>query len=63
MDKKYDHKTQEPEILKKWEDSGVFKAKIDKDKEPFTIVLPPPNANGRLHTGHVLRHRLFLKNI
>ena len=54
MDKKYDHKTQEPEIEKKWEDSGVFVGKIDPDKKPFTIVLPPPNANGKLHTGHVL---------
>jgi valyl-tRNA synthetase len=54
VDKKYDHKTQEPEIEKKWEDSGVFVGKIDSDKKPFTIVLPPPNANGKLHTGHVL---------
>jgi len=54
VDKKYDHKTQEPEIEKKWEDSGVFVGKIDPDKKPFTIVLPPPNANGKLHTGHVL---------
>ena len=54
MDKKYDHKTTEPEIEKKWEESGVFVGKIDPDKKPFTIVLPPPNANGKLHTGHVL---------
>jgi len=32
----------------------VFKGKIEPDKKPFTIVLPPPNANGKLHTGHVL---------
>jgi len=54
VDKKYDHKTTEPEIEKKWEESGVFVGKIDLDKKPFTIVLPPPNANGKLHTGHVL---------
>jgi valyl-tRNA synthetase len=54
VDKKYDHKTTEPEIEKKWEESGVFVGKIDPDKKPFTIVLPPPNANGKLHTGHVL---------
>lgn len=54
MDKKYNHKIQEPEIQKKWEESGVFIGKIDPDKQPFTIVLPPPNANGKLHTGHVL---------
>ena len=54
MDKKYDHKTQEPLIQKKWEEKGVFVGKIDKKKKPFTIILPPPNANGKLHTGHVL---------
>lgn len=54
MDKKYDHKTQEPKIQQKWEDSDVFKGKIDSNKKPFTIVLPPPNANGKLHIGHVL---------
>ncbi|NMB91726.1 valine--tRNA ligase [candidate division WWE3 bacterium] len=54
MEKKYDHKIQEPEIQKKWEEKGIFTGKIDKNKKPFTIVLPPPNANGKLHTGHVL---------
>jgi valyl-tRNA synthetase len=54
VDKKYDPKIQEPEIQKKWEEKKIFVGKIDKDKKPFTIVLPPPNANGKLHTGHVL---------
>jgi valyl-tRNA synthetase len=54
MDKKYEHKLQEPQIQEKWEKAGVFKGKIDRDKKPFTIILPPPNANGKLHTGHVL---------
>ncbi len=54
VEKKYEHKIQEPAIQKKWEDSGVFKGKVEPEKKPFTIVLPPPNANGKLHTGHVL---------
>lgn len=54
MDKKYDHKIQEPEIQKKWEEKKIFVGKIDKDKKPFTIVLPPPNASGKMHTGNVL---------
>ncbi|MFZ2664079.1 MAG: class I tRNA ligase family protein, partial [Patescibacteria group bacterium] len=54
MDKKYDHKIQEPKIQKKWEEKKIFIGKIDRNKKPFTIVLPPPNANGKLHTGHVL---------
>lgn len=54
MEKKYDHKIKEPEIQKKWEDSGVFVGKIDPNKKPFTIVLPPPNASGKMHVGNVL---------
>ena len=37
-----------------WEDSGVFTTKRDPKKNPFTIVLPPPNASGKMHTGNVL---------
>jgi valyl-tRNA synthetase len=54
MDKQYDHKKYEPEISAKWQKSGVFKGVIDHKKKPYTVVLPPPNANGRLHMGHVL---------
>jgi len=54
MDKQYDHKKIEPEIMARWESLGVFKAKIDPKKKPFTIVLPPPNASGKLHMGNVL---------
>lgn len=54
MDKQYDHKKLEPVLMDKWEKSGVFKGKIDPHKKPFTIILPPPNANGKLHMGHVL---------
>lgn len=54
MDKRYDHKSQEPSILKLWEEKECFRGVIDKKKRPFTIVLPPPNANGKLHVGHVL---------
>jgi len=54
MDKKYDHKLQEPAIQKKWESADVFTGKIEADKKPFTIILPPPNASGKLHTGNVL---------
>lgn len=54
MDKKYEHKLQEPKIQKKWESVDVFTGKIDKNKEPFTILLPPPNASGKMHVGNVL---------
>ena len=54
MEKQYDHKKLEPAIMSKWESAQVFKAQIDPKKTPYTIVLPPPNANGKLHMGHVL---------
>lgn len=54
MDKAYDHKKAESTLYKFWEESGFFKPKIDKKKKPFTIVLPPPNASGKMHTGNVL---------
>jgi valyl-tRNA synthetase len=52
MDPQYDHKKFEIEIYKRWEDSGAFTPKIDKKKKPFTIIMPPPNANDPLHIGH-----------
>lgn len=54
MDKKYDHKKHEEKIYKKWENAGYFKADIKPKTKPFTIILPPPNASGKMHTGNVL---------
>ncbi len=42
----------EAAIYKLWEDSGAFKPAGDPGKEPFCIIMPPPNANGNLHCGH-----------
>ena len=50
MDKNYDI-TKETEIYKLWEDSGAFKA---GSGIPFTILMPPPNANASLHAGHAM---------
>lgn len=54
MDKAYDHKKVEEGIYKKWEDGGYFKPEINSEGEPFSIILPPPNANGDLHFGHAM---------
>lgn len=54
MDKQYDHTKYESDIYKKWEESGVFSPKVDKSKKPFTITMPPPNANDPLHIGHAM---------
>ena len=44
----------EDRIYKKWLDNDCFKTKIDKNKKPFTIIMPPPNITGQLHMGHAL---------
>ncbi len=48
----YEAKKYEDKIYKKWEESGAFTPKVNKDKEPYTISMPPPNATGVLHLGH-----------
>ncbi len=54
----YDPKEFEGRIYKMWEEEGFFKAKPDASKEPFCIMLPPPNITGQLHMGHALDHTL-----
>ncbi|KKS06543.1 valine--tRNA ligase [candidate division WWE3 bacterium RIFOXYD1_FULL_43_17] len=54
MDKRYEHKIKESEVLKKWEDAGAFKADSTSGKKPYTIILPPPNASGKMHVGNAL---------
>lgn len=52
MDKTYNHKDYENKIYKLWEKAGSFKA--SKKGEPYTILMPPPNANASLHAGHAM---------
>ncbi len=52
--KTYDPKGIEDRLYQKWEENGYFKAKADKSKKPFTIMMPPPNITGQLHMGHAL---------
>jgi valyl-tRNA synthetase len=54
LSKIYDPKSFEDKIYKNWEENDYFKAVVDKNKEPFTIVIPPPNVTGQLHMGHAL---------
>ena len=56
--KTYDPKGIEDRLYKKWEENGYFHAKVDRDKKPFTIVMPPPNITGQLHMGHALDNTL-----
>lgn len=54
MDKVYNHKEVEEKIYKKWEESGSFNPEVNPNGKPFSIILPPPNANAPLHFGHAM---------
>ena len=56
--KTYNPSEVEDRIYSNWVDKKYFHAEIDKDKKPFTIVIPPPNVTGQLHMGHALDETL-----
>lgn len=58
LEKVYDPKDFEDKIYREWEEKGCFKAEIDPEKTPYTIVIPPPNITGQLHMGHALDETL-----
>ncbi len=52
--KTYDPRGLEDRLYQKWLDRKYFRAEVDYDRKPFTIVIPPPNITGQLHMGHAL---------
>lgn len=54
LEKIYDPSSVEERIYKNWMDKKYFHAEVNPEKEPFTIVIPPPNITGQLHMGHAL---------
>ena len=54
LPKVYDPKSVEKKVYEMWMDGHYFEGKIDPDKKPFSIVMPPPNVTGQLHMGHAL---------
>ena len=54
MDKVYNPQAIEGELYKEWEENGAFVAHRVEGKQPFTIVMPPPNITGQLHMGHAM---------
>ncbi|MCR4956131.1 MAG: valine--tRNA ligase [Lachnospiraceae bacterium] len=52
--KTYNPKDMEERLYKQWEERGYFHSEVDRDRKPFTIVMPPPNITGQLHMGHAL---------
>ena len=58
LENQFDHKTKEKEWYNTWESSGAFSAIPDSSKNPYTIMMPPPNVTGNLHIGHALTFTL-----
>lgn len=54
LDKTYNPKNFEEKIYAEWEAAGDFKPNMNKNKEAFAVVIPPPNVTGVLHMGHAL---------
>ncbi len=51
---KFNPKDFEDKLYEEWESKGFFKPSDDKTKEPYCIMMPPPNVTGKLHMGHAL---------
>ena len=56
--KNYNPAEFEDKLYNEWVEKGYFHAEVDKNKKPFTIVIPPPNVTGQLHMGHALDETL-----
>ncbi|HZK84898.1 MAG TPA: valine--tRNA ligase [Desulfosporosinus sp.] len=54
MAKTYDPNLVEGKWYKYWEEKGFFHTEVDKEKQAFSIVMPPPNVTGALHLGHAM---------
>lgn len=58
MNKTFQPQDFEQRIYEKWNKEGCFIPQLDKNKKPFTIVIPPPNITGQLHMGHAMNNTL-----
>ncbi|RJP36133.1 MAG: valine--tRNA ligase [Phycisphaerales bacterium] len=60
LEKVYDPRSVEPEVYRRWEESGAFASRPtgERDEKTFCIVIPPPNVTGALHLGHALNNTL-----
>ena len=52
LDGKFNHHIVEEGKYDKWVESGIFNADVKSTKQPYSIILPPPNVTGKLHLGH-----------
>lgn len=58
LPKTYDPKDFENRLYDFWKEKEYFKANVDKDRKPYTIMMPPPNVTGNLHMGHALNNTI-----
>ncbi len=58
LDKAYTPTTVESRLYEMWESQGCFRAQIRKGRNPYVIMMPPPNVTGMLTLGHVLNNSL-----
>jgi len=58
MSTRFDFRLVEKKWTRFWEEQHVFHGKVNPDKQPYTIVIPPPNVTGILHMGHALNNTL-----
>src|SRR5436853_1461408 len=58
LPKQYDPKEAQQRWLTFWEQHGYWHSRPDPARQPFTIVIPPPNVTGALHLGHALNNTL-----
>ena len=54
MSKAYNPGSVEGPTYRRWEESGAFTPDVESEKEPYTIIMPPPNLTGELHLGHAM---------
>ena len=54
LNDKYNPQDFEEKLYQEWEEKGYFKPSMDKTKESYCIMMPPPNVTGKLHMGHAL---------
>jgi len=58
LPKQYDHAAAQNRWYRFWEEQGYFHSEPNPEREPYTIVIPPPNVTGALHLGHALNNTL-----
>ena len=59
MSKTYNPREFEEKLYKEWEKKGYFRAEVSSKKQPFSIVIPPPNITGQLHMGQAFVIQIY----